>query len=309
MAGIVPVITGPTASGKSEIAFQLAERWNTEIISADSRQVYRYLDIGTAKPDAGMLEKVKHHCINIINPDENFSAGKFEKIAQGIIEPHTVKGTFPIVCGGTGLYINALVDGILEIGDDPEYRKELEEIRVARGTVALHSLLKEIDPEAAQVIPHTTHKRVVRALEVFRITGESILAHQQKQETQSGGKYIVYCLNPVREILYERINLRVDRMMEQGLIKEVESLIAQYDAGLNSLNTVGYKETIAYLRGEIDIDEMKRLIKRNSRHYAKRQMTWFRGMKNVHFIEGGLLQSAEMTAEYIYNDFNNRIRG
>lgn len=309
MAGIVPVITGPTASGKSDIAFQLAKRWSTEIISADSRQVYRHLDIGTAKPETGMLETVKHHCVNIINPDENFSAGKFEKIALGIINAHTTTDSFPIVCGGTGLYINALIDGILEIGDDPEYRKELEEIRVIQGTVALHDLLKELDPEAARVIPHTTHKRVVRALEVFRITGESILVHQLKQESQSRGDYFVYCLNPERDKLYDRINRRVDAMIEMGLVKEVESLIAQYDAGLNSLNTVGYKETIAYLRGEIDIEEMKRLIKRNSRHYAKRQMTWFRGMKNIQFIEGDLTSSAEVAAEYIYNDFNNRKRG
>lgn len=290
------------------IAFILAQRWNTEIISADSRQVYKYLSIGTAKPDAAMLKSVRHHCIDFIEPDENFSAGKFEKIAEDILSDFSGEGRFPIVCGGTGLYIKALRQGILEIGDDPDYRAELEEMRVKHGVEYLHKMLNELDPLAALKIPASTHKRVVRALVVLKLTGESIVTLMEKQEKKNRSKLVVYCLNPDRAPLYERINRRVDGMIDQGLTGEVTWLLERYSPELNSLNTVGYKETISYLRGVIDKAEMTRLIKRNSRHYAKRQMTWFRGMEDIHFLEGEVLHSPEQTAEYIFNDFNNRLQ-
>lgn len=306
MGKLIPVITGPTASGKSDAAFLLASAWGTEILSADSRQIYRYLDIGTAKPEKQILEQVKHHFIDSHEPDEVFSAGKFEQEGREILRRILEQGKTPIVCGGTGLYIQALRDGIIQIDADEDYRMYLKKLFHEKGSAGLHAELMKADPLAAEKIPASTYKRVARALEVFHLTGVSIITQMENQQKNDDLKFIIYCLMPEREFLYNRINLRSREMIERGLVAETEKLINRFPAGINALNTVGYKETISYLNSEIDLDEMLRLIQRNTRHFAKRQFTWFRNMPELHYIQTNACYDAELIAQYIADDFNER---
>lgn len=306
MGQLIPVITGPTASGKSDAAVLLARAWGTEIISADSRQVYKYLDIGTAKPEKTILQEVKHHFVDYLEPDEVFSAGRFEQEGRRVCRDLLNEGKLPIVCGGTGLYIQALREGIIPVEADQEYRKYLKEIFEKSGAEGLHNELKKNDPDAAERIPSATYKRVARALEVMHVTGESILRQMENQKKHDDLNFVIYCLMPEREYLYGRINKRAAEMVERGLIAETEKLLALYPEGVNSLNTVGYKETISYLKSEINKDEMIRLIQRNTRHFAKRQYTWFRSMEEVHYIQTSACYDSELIAQYIADDFNER---
>ncbi len=273
----VIVIVGPTCSGKTTLATKLALTLNSEIISADSRQIYKFLNIGTAKPSKEELNLVKHYFIDILLPSEDYNVSRFEKEALRIIEKLFAQNKIPVVAGGSGLYVKSLVDGIFDVVDtDEEYRKELLEAKAKYGNEFLYEKLKQVDPLSAQNLLPQNWKRVIRALEVYKLTGRSIVEFQKEFKRETDIKFFQFGLKWPREILYENIEKRVDEMIEAGLIDEVKNILSMgYDPGLNSLNTVGYKEIISYLKNEIDLEEAIRLIKRNTRRYAKRQLTWF----------------------------------
>jgi len=285
----VIVIVGPTCSGKTTLSLKLSQIIPSEIISADSRQFYKHLDIGTAKPSKEQLQKIPHHLIDFLNPSENYDVSKFEKDAIGIIYQIHKKNKTPIIVGGSGLYIKALIDGIFDTADkDDEYRELLLQKRKELGNEFLYEELDKVDPKSAKKMLPQNWKRVMRALEVFYTTGEPIWKHHQNQSAQTEKKYLFkqYGLNWDRKILYENINRRVDWMIENGLIEEVKTILnLGYDKSLNSLNTVGYKEIIQYLDEEITFQRAVELIKRNTRHYAKRQMTWFKKDERIHSFE------------------------
>jgi len=284
-------IVGPTCAGKTNLSLTLTQLIPSEIISADSRQIYKYLNIGTAKPSNEELQNVPHHLIDLLDPSENYDASIFEKDAERIIEEIFKKNKNPIIVGGSGLYIKALIDGIFDSADkDEEYLKELLQKRKEFGNEFIYEKLKKVDPESAARMLPQNWKRVMRALEVFHTSGESILSHYKKQSTRGGKekKYIFkqFGLNWERELLYQNIDNRVDEMMKNGFVDEVKNILAKgYDKSLNSLNTVGYKEIIQYLEGEGSLERAIELIKRNTRHYAKRQMTWFRKDKRIQWFD------------------------
>jgi tRNA dimethylallyltransferase len=282
----VLIITGPTAAGKTAFSLKLASHVPMEIISADSRQVYRELDIGTAKPSCEERREVPHHCIDICAPDQYFSAGEFAKLARDIIVKIRSRNRLPAVVGGSGLYIQALVDGLFE-GNyrDPGKRKELRDRAHQEGWPALYHELCRVDPETAQSVHANDHKRIIRALEVYALTGRAV-SHIRREETIPGQFQTVWFgLNWPRQQLFERINFRVDRMIDSGLEAEVRRLLdLGYDRSLNSLDTVGYKEMIAFLNHEIDFDEAVHRIKKNTCRFAKRQMTWFRRDSRINWL-------------------------
>lgn len=282
----VIVIVGPTRSGKTKVGISLAEKLQTEIISADSRQIYKYLNIGTAKPTADELQLVKHHFIDLLEPDKEYNVSKFETEALKIIDELLESEKVPIVVGGSGLYIKALVEGIFDSVDvDKEFREELKIKREQFGNEFLYQKLKIVDPETASKLLPQNWKRIMRALEVFHITGQSIREFQKSYTRKIDCEFIQYGLNWQREVLYQNINSRVDRMIKDGLVAEVKNILSLgYPKNLNSLNTVGYKEIISYLESEITLERAIELIKRNTRRYAKRQMTWFRKTKEIHWL-------------------------
>lgn len=299
----VIVNVGPTCSGKTNLSIKIAQLIPSEIISADSRQFYKYLDIGTAKPSKDQLNKIPHHLIDFLDPSENYDVSMFEKDAERNIEEIFKKTKIPIVVGGSGLYIKALIDGIFETANkDEEYRKELLQKRKELGNEFLYEKLKKVDPVSADKMLPQNWKRVMRALEVFHTTGEPIWKHHQKQSPSKEKKYnfFQFGLNWERETLYENINRRVDWMIENSLVDEVKKILGMgYDKNLNSLNTVGYKEIIQYLDGEISLERAIELIKRNTRHYAKRQITWFRKDKRIHWFDVESVNDLDKIAEEI----------
>jgi len=274
----VIVIVGPTCSGKTSLGIKLSKFLNSEVISADSRQIYKFLNIGTAKPSKREMQGIKHHLIDILKPDEEYNASKFEKDALELIKSITEKNKIPVVVGGSGLYIKALVDGIFNTVDTDEvYRKELLKIKREIGVEKLYTMLEKIDPVTASKLLPQNWKRVIRALEVFKITGKPIWEFQKNYKRKEEYNFLQFGLNWPRHKLYAMIENRVDNMIKLGLIDEVKNILAiKYTKDLNSLNTVGYKEIISYLDNEIEFNEAVRLIKRNTRRYAKRQLTWFR---------------------------------
>ena len=272
----VIVLVGPTGSGKTKLSLILAGLLNSEIISADSRQFYKGLNIGTAKPTQRELAQVRHHFINNLSIDGKINVSRYEKEALQTIEKIFAAGKIPIVVGGSGLYVKALIDGIFDTVDtDLEYRKKLLEERNKFGNSYLLDRLKKIDPVTASKLHQQNWKRIIRAMEVYKITGKPIWEFQQNYKREVEYEFLQFGLNWPREKLYAMIEKRVDKMLEDGLIKEVKDILNQnYSKNLNSLNTVGYKEIISFLNHEISFEEAVRLIKRNSRHYAKRQLTW-----------------------------------
>lgn len=284
----VIVILGPTASGKTKISIELAAQINGEIISADSMQVYKYMDIGTAKPDEDERRGIKHYLIDEITPDEEFSVAKYKELASGYIMKIISEGKIPVVAGGTGLYISSLIENIefSETICDWELRESLQKEAREKGNEYLHNKLKKIDPVAAEKIHMNNVKRVIRAIEVYTHTKKPISLHQEESKKNPPEyNYIVFGLTMDREKLYDRINKRVDLMLEKGLVGEVENLIKLgYDKSAIAMQAIGYKEILAYLAGEISYEEAVYIIKRDTRHYAKRQMTWFKRMDNVIWI-------------------------
>jgi len=297
----VIVIVGPTCSGKTKLSLEIAQKLKSEIISSDSRQIYKYLSIGTAKPSESELMNVKHHLIDFVNPDENYNVSKFESDALWIIEKLLHQNKIPIVTGGSGLYIKAVVDGIFNTVDtDEEYRKKLLKIRQDEGNEKLYLMLQECDQVSASKMFPQNWKRVIRALEVFHLTGEPIWKVQNEYEREDNFEFHQFGLLWERESLYENIEKRVDEMIEAGLINEVQTLLKRgYDKNLNSLNTVGYKEIIEYLEGNISLEKAIELTKRNTRRFAKRQMTWFRKDKRIQWIEIDNNTTFKHTAESI----------
>ncbi|MEE9430252.1 MAG: tRNA (adenosine(37)-N6)-dimethylallyltransferase MiaA [Melioribacteraceae bacterium] len=281
------VIVGPTCSGKTKFSISIAERLSSEIISADSRQTYKYLSIGTAKPTHIETSKVQHHLIDFLEPNINYNVSKFEKDALVKILDLLKSGQTPIVVGGSGLYIKAIVDGIFDTVDtDEEYRKQLMEEREEHGNEYLLEKLKNVDPKSAKKLISQNWKRIIRALEVYKITGKPIWQLQQEYERDVQIEFRQYGLNWERETLYENINLRVDKMIDDGLVNEVKSILEMgFETNINALNTVGYKEIIEYLNEKISLERAIELIKRNTRHYAKRQLTWFRKDERIQWFD------------------------
>jgi len=304
----VIVIVGPTCSGKTNLSLNIAQLIPAEIISADSRQIFKFLDIGIAKPSKEELQKVPHHLIDILKLTENYDASIFEKDAERIIDQIQEKNKTPIIVGGSGLYVKALIDGIFDTADnDEDYRKELLQKRKDFGNKFLYEELKKVDPESASKMLPQNWKRVMRALEVYHTTGEPIWKHHQKQYIKKEKKYIFkqFGLNWDRKILYDSIDNRVDKMMEDGFVVEVKNILNNgYDKNLNSLNTVGYKEIIQHLQGEISLDRAVELIKRNTRHYAKRQLTWFRKDKRIQWFDINDLSELNQVANKIIQNLN-----
>ena len=282
------MIAGPTAGGKSAAALELAGLFEAEIINADSMQVYRYLDIGTAKPTQAERNAVQHHLIDILYPDEEFSAALYREAAQGAIADIQARGKRAMVVGGTGLYIKALTAGLIRGGEvDPAIRSRLQAEAQAGGREQLYERLKEADPAtAAQLHPHDTY-RVVRALEVYERTGQPI-STLRKMHLFKEGPYqtLKIGLQKERGELYDRIDQRVDAMIRQGLTEEVARILEMgYAPSLKALQSLGYKQIIHHLQGEYDLAEAVRLIKRDTRRYARRQLTWFKGDSEIRWIE------------------------
>ncbi|MEW6103937.1 MAG: tRNA (adenosine(37)-N6)-dimethylallyltransferase MiaA [bacterium] len=275
------VIAGPTATGKTDIAHQLALKYNGEIICADSRTIYRYMDIATSKPEKIYREQIPYHIIDIVNPDEKFSVADFVEKAEKSLEEIFNKGKIPFIVGGCGLYIKRLIDGIFP---SPPSSKEIREFLKKKEN--LWDRLKEIDKEAAERINPNDKKRLIRALEVFYLTKKPISVLQKEKTEPSKIKFTSLCIDCDRKVLYERIDERVDKMIEKGLIDETKMLLSLgYSSELTSMSGIGYREIIHYLKGEINLDEAIFLIKRRSRQFAKRQMTWFRNDKRYIFIK------------------------
>ena len=272
------VIVGPTASGKTRLALEIARHTSAGIISADSRQVYQLLTIGTAKPSPDELEKVKHYFVDEILPDQHFSAGEFGIEGRKIIDELVKQKKLPIVVGGTGLYIRSLVDGLFTgPGRKEDVREELDARLESEGANALLEELRRVDPEAAARMLPSNQRRIIRALEVYYATGKPISQHQDEHEHKKFFNPVFVGLQWERKKLYDRINFRVDRMLAAGFLDEVKGLLSLgYDDRYKSLQTVGYKEAFAFLRKEISYERMVELMKQNTRRFAKRQLTWFR---------------------------------
>ncbi|GIK23307.1 MAG: tRNA (adenosine(37)-N6)-dimethylallyltransferase MiaA [Ignavibacterium sp.] len=305
---IVIVIVGPTCSGKTKLSLKLAELLNSEIISADSRQIFKILDIGTAKPAKVELKRIKHHLINKINPEQDYNASKFAADANEIIKRLLEENKTPIVVGGSGLYIKALIDGIADSADtDFELREELLTLRKSKGNEYMYNELKKVDMVSAEKMLPQNWKRVIRAIEVFKLTGRPIWQHYQNQQAEREFSFNQIGLNWEREILYNNIETRVDKMINAGLVDEVKNILDMgYPRTLNALNTVGYKEIIKYLDNQITFDRAIELIKRNTRHYAKRQMTWFNADKRIKWYNINNESDLNNLAEEIAKEVNER---
>jgi len=283
----VMVIAGPTAVGKTRVALELAEKMNAEIISADSRQVYKYLDIGTAKPSKSERQKTNHHLLDILEPDAIYSAARFAADARAVMDRLDEQGKRYIIAGGSGLYLKALIEGLSQIPSaDDNVRRELDSFMAANGKAALYEMLKDIDPESAQRLKPNDAVRTIRAIEVFKLSGIKMSQWQKKERIKDKRRYRLVVLNRERDSLYRLIEIRVDQMVEQGLFEETAKVLKMgYSSDSNSLNTVGYKEAIAFINGVMDRNTAVGLIKQNTRRYAKRQMTWFRGMSQAEWLD------------------------
>ena len=282
------VLTGPTAAGKTKLSIALAKAVDGEIISADSMQVYRHMDIGSAKVTAEEMQGVPHHMIDILEPWDTFNVVVFQKLCKKALQEIYGRGHIPIVTGGTGFYIQALLRDIdfTESEEDAEYRSYLEQLAKKEGPEALHRMLMESDPEAAESIHQNNVKRTIRALEYFKLTGQKISVHNEREkEKESAYNSCYFVLNDLRERLYGRIEQRVDEMLEHGLVTEVKKLREMgCHKGMVSMQGLGYKEILSYLEGECTYEQAVEILKRDTRHFAKRQLTWFRRENGVIWI-------------------------
>lgn len=282
------VLLGPTAVGKTELSLKLAEEIKGEIISADSMQVYKKMNIGTAKVSYQEQKRVIHYLIDIIEPDEEFSVAQYQKTVDDLIPQIIKRGHLPLLVGGTGLYIKAVIEGFMfpELETDFKLREELQQIAREKGNIYLHNKLREIDHKLADRLHPNDLRRVIRGIEVYQKTGKTITYFKKKQE-QKPERYraIKIGLTRHREELYERINKRVDKMIQDGLIDEVRELVDQgYKISSTALQGLGYKEIIGFLNGDYSFEEAVILLKRNTRHFAKRQLTWFKREDDIHWF-------------------------
>ena len=286
----VIVIVGPTASGKTALSIELAKQINGEIVSCDSMQIYKDMNIGSAKPSLEEMQGIKHYMIDIVEPDKRFSVAEYKKQAEKAIEEILSKGKMPIIIGGTGLYADSLIYGIEypEIEFDKNYRNELENLANDKdGLSKLYERAKEIDSKAIEKISQNDKKRILRILEIYHSTGKTkteLEAESRKNEVKYD--YRVFAINMDRQILYDRINKRVDIMIENGLIEEVKNLLDKYKDFPTAMQGLGYKEVAEYLDGTLTKDEMIEKIKQETRRYAKRQLTWFRKNKETIWLNG-----------------------
>lgn len=279
----IVVICGPTASGKTALGIQVAQQANGEIISSDSMQIYKDMDIGTAKPTPEERAQAVHHLVDFVSPDQRYSVADFKKDATEKIEDILSRGKLPIIVGGTGLYVNSLIHNIeyKEEITDIEYRNELEKVDLE----TLYKQAQEIDPEAAAKVSQNDRKRITRILEIYHTTGKTKTQMEAESRQEVNYDYKIFVLTPERDKLYERINLRVDLMMQAGLVDEVKQLLQKYNEFPTAMQGLGYKEVKEYLDGDITEEEMVEKIKQESRHYAKRQLTWFRQYKDATWLD------------------------
>lgn len=283
------VLTGPTAVGKTKLSITLAKALGGEIISADSMQVYKHMDIGSAKITEKEMDGVPHHLIDVLSPFEEFHIVRFQELAKKAMEDIYSRGRIPVFVGGTGFYIQAITKDIdfTESEEDKQYREELSRLAAEKGNEFLHEMLREVDKKSAEEIHANNVKRVIRALEFYKENGFPISQHNEEQKQNETPYNLAYfVLNAPRDLLYERIDRRVDEMMKNGLVKEVQKL---KDMGcrreMTSMQGLGYKEILSFLDGEIPLDEAVRILKRDTRHFAKRQLTWFRRESNVVWVD------------------------
>lgn len=283
------ILTGPTSVGKTKASIGLAKALNGEIISADSMQVYKYMDIGSAKIKPEEMQGIKHYLVDVLKPDEEFHVVRFQQMAKQAMEEIYKKGKIPIVVGGTGFYIQALLYDIdfTESNEDTSYREELEAIANEKGAEFLHKMLRDVDPVSADNIHANNVKRVIRALEFYKLTGQKISEHNEKERAkESPYKFCYFVLNDDREILYNKIDVRIDEMLKEGLLEEVKALKDKgYTKDMVSMQGLGYKEILDYLNGITSLEEAIYILKRDTRHFAKRQLTWFRRERDVIWID------------------------
>jgi tRNA dimethylallyltransferase len=298
----VLVLVGPTASGKTAVSLEVARLLGAEIVSADSRQIYRYMDIGTAKPTSDQRLSIPHHFIDERDPDQEFNAGEFGMLGRERIAQIFSRGRLPLVVGGSGLYVQALIDGFFEgPGADPEYRAVLTRRLETDGTRELMAELERIDPAAARRIDPTKPRRIIRALEVFHTTGAPLSELHRQARQEIPFEPVLVGLTMARSALYGRINERCGGMVQQGLVEEAKGLESRgFPQSLNALNTVGYVEAFASLSGEVTSERMLETFRQNSRHYAKRQLTWFRRDGRIVWLDAefsGPVELAQRVAE------------
>ena len=302
------ILAGPTASGKTSVSIDLAKRLGGEIISADSMQVYKYMDVGTAKISVEEMQGVKHHLIDVLDPKEDFNIVKFQNMVKCSIEEIVKNGHIPILVGGTGFYIQSIIYDIdfNTEDDNSSVRKKLEEEYDTLGADFMYEKLKKIDSVSAGIIHKNNKKRIIRAIEFFLINNEPISSHNEVQRKKNSPyDYRFFVLNPPRDILYERINKRVNIMVENGLVDEVKKL---REMGLSmeniSMQGIGYKEIIEYLNGEVSLESAIENIKQNTRHMAKRQVTWFKREKDVIYVDPFSFESNEKIVDYMIEKIN-----
>ena len=291
------VLLGPTATGKTKLSIDLARSVKAEIISADSMQIYREMDIGTAKASPEIRRIIPHHMIDIISPDKKFSVADFQKAVDHIIPLIEKKGHLPMLVGGTGLYIKAVIEGFLLPGMEKDFqlRDTLKELASEKGRQAVHSKLATVDPELAKKLHPNDLRRVIRGIEIYKQTGKSKSYFIKKQKDRAPRyQNIKIGLKRPRQQLYQRINQRVEQMIENGLVEEVKKLRAEYDLSITSLQALGYREINDYLEGKYSLEEAVRLIKRNTRHFAKRQITWFKRDNEINWFNLAELSHSEV---------------
>ncbi len=295
-------VVGPTASGKTSLSIELAKAHNGEIISADSMQIYKGMSIATAKPDIEEMQGIRHHLIDFLDPDETFSVSEYVKLANEAAEDIISRGKIPILCGGTGLYVRSFLENIQfsEEKNDPQLREHLTERYKNEGGEKLLEELKEFDPETAAVLLPSNSKRIIRAMEIFILTGITMSESVKKSKSIPSPyeKTVIGITFADREKLYQRINKRVDIMLENGLLEETEKFYHR-EKGLTASAAIGYKELKPYLDGKLTLDEAVENLKRETRRYAKRQLTWFRRDEYIHWIEADKVDNVFEEAERI----------
>lgn len=305
------ILTGPTAVGKTALSIALAKKIGGEIISADSMQVYKYMDIGSAKISREEMQGIPHHLIDVLMPEEEFNVCRFQEMAKKAMDGIYRRGRIPIIAGGTGFYIQALLYDIDFSAEEDHFsiRTKLEKMAKEKGSEYLHSRLCQVDAASACLIHPNNQKRIIRALEFYELNGYPISEHNQKErEKEAAYDYCYFVLNDTRELLYRRIDDRVDAMLTHGLVKEVQALKDRgCHKGMVSMQGLGYKEILAYLNGEYSLDEAVCMMKRDTRHFAKRQLTWFRRERNVIWVDKPLFQYEEQKiADFILTEFLER---
>jgi tRNA dimethylallyltransferase len=306
----VLLIVGPTGIGKTRISLELAKLMDLEVVSADSRQVYKYMDVGTAKPDAVELAGAPHHFIDIKDPDEYYSAGQFASEARQCIDEIFERQRQPVVVGGSGLYIRALVDGLFEPQiADADIKAKLKGQARAEGIAEMYARLQEVDPETARRLHATDTQRILRALEVYEITGEVFSKFLELKTVAAGFEPCFWGIGGDRSQLYERIDRRVHAMLENGFLEEVRALQERgYSPELNALQSVGYKEAFLFLEDELSHEEMVSLMKQKTRNYAKRQLTWFRKDSRIQWLDLQAFETAKDVARHILDGFSQSAR-